>query len=168
MKYKKYIIFFSLLTLTPVLLAVPANGKILGGFLDPNTYVRIHGNYGRNDGHVWEFVSNASEILVLALDSEEYDEFFHHEVSEYTALLCDGKLSGSGIWRPPSYDYWHIIYINIGSVQTFIVIEHSTEWKYYSKDLGPESLIIGFTGFFTVVGLGGVILGLQHFRKKRE
>lgn len=168
MKYKKYILFFSVLTLTSILLAVPVRGQIIEGFIDPDTYVRIHGHIGRNDGHIWGFASSDAEILVVALDNEQYIAFINLISSEYTALLCDGELVDYGMWRPPYSDYWHILYINIGSVQTYIIVEHTTEWRYYSKDIGPVSLITGFAGFFVVAGIGGVMLGIQKRKKKRQ
>jgi len=168
MKHKKYIFFFSFLTLTSVLLAVPVHGDISGGFLNPHSFYNLHGSISRNDAYIWEFTSNTSEVVVLALNSEEYGAFLNLHTSEYTAMLCNGKLSDSGIWRPPYNDHWHFLYINIGYLQTFIIIEDLVQLKYYSKEISPTSLIIGFAGFFIVAGIGGAILGLQKLREKRQ
>ncbi|MFX1375341.1 MAG: hypothetical protein ACFFA0_05980 [Promethearchaeota archaeon] len=168
MKHKKYILIFGFLALTSILLAVPVRGQYIEGILPPNSFVRVHGTMNRNDGYIFEFVSSTSEIAVAALNDYEYSVFINLQVSEYTAMLSYGKFYDYEIWRPPYSSYWHIIYVNLGDVETYIIIQYSIPLEYYSKDLDPYSLIIGFIGFFAVVGTGGVIFMVQKRREQRE
>ena len=100
--------------------------------LDTRTYWGHTFNMGNYDRYVWSFSSSASDILVLALTQHEYDAFYNHYLSDYSAILNrQDSREASGTWRPHSQDKWYILYINVGYVTTTLTIEDRVDRIYY-------------------------------------
>ncbi|MFX1316100.1 MAG: hypothetical protein ACFE9T_09575 [Promethearchaeota archaeon] len=149
-------------------LAIPTRADSYGTILDPDDIVYIAESMGTNDAFIWEFESNDSLIGSIVMNSAQFSDFINFIDFQWTAILCDGGFSDSGIWRPPYNDQWYILFINIGSYTTYLTIEVFLEIDYYSKDIPPISLIIGFVGFFTIIGIGGLIIAILKLKNKRS
>lgn len=119
---------------------------------------------GDIDSYKWSFDSTASPIQVIALTQEEFDGFFNIYVSDFTATLESPTYRGSGEWRPPYTDTWHILYYNVGSYYTQLTLTESVETgKYFQWELVIIGSILGVIVIITIIGLS-----IGHTKKKRE
>jgi len=139
--------------------------------LDHWTYIDCTHNMGEVDRYEWSFSTSPSiRILVLALDRSEFDAFYNHFVSEYTAILnkeADQGFSGEGTWQPPYQDTWYILYINIDYDEgsTVITIEDSVEQGYYFWEIYGLIIIVG--SLVGAIGSAVLIAVVFHYKKKQ-
>ena len=169
MKFKKSIILFSFLTLLSIFIANPervaADEFVIE--LPAGNFITMSGPMENTDYLYWNFTSTLADIMVMMLNNYEYDNYMDYDILSYTALLSNDKRSDSGWWRPPYTDIWHLIFENVGGYSTHLVCNGEIDQEYFSKDILIRDLIVGYIGFFMVVGIGSITLGIQHFKLKR-
>lgn len=138
--------------------------------LNARTYIYYTHEMGEVDSYEWSFSTSPSiVILVLALDSSEYDAFYNYFLSEYTAILnkgADQDSSGEGTWQPPYQDTWYILYINTDfEDSTSITIEEGVQQGYYFWEIYGLIIIVGSLG--GVIGSAVLIAVVFHYKKKQ-
>lgn len=169
MKFKKSIILFSLLAFTGIFLASPKSVAADDFVIDlqAGKFITMSGSMQNNDYLYWDFTSSLADIMVMMLNNYEYSNYMDYSILSYTALLSNYKRSDSGWWRPPYSDIWHLVFENVGSYTTHLVCNGEIDHDYFTKDILIRDLIIGYLGFFMVVGIGSITLGIQHSKLKR-
>ena len=168
MKNKKSKVILGFLALTVIFLTFPRSANAFEINLTPGGIIDMSGHMGRNDYLYWDFTSTLSDITVVALSNYEYSIFDHVYNSPYTTMLSEQQRSDSGWWRPPHSDIWHLIFENVGSYETYVVYNGIIDNDYFGKDMLPRDLIIGFSGFIAVIGIGSIMLTTQHFKNKKS
>ncbi len=170
MKYKKYVVFGSVLALISIFIALPTRVAANGNEFDlpAGHFVTMSDPMQNNDYLYWEFTSTLADIKVMMLNNYEYNYYMDNDILLSTiTILSNNKRSDSGWWRPPYSDTWHLIFENVGSFLTHLVFNGIKDDNYFVKDILPNDLLIGYIGFITVLGIGSITLGIQHSKLKR-
>ncbi|MFX1502849.1 MAG: hypothetical protein ACFFDH_17950 [Promethearchaeota archaeon] len=170
MRYKKYVLLGSFLAFISILTAFPTRVAADNKEIDlPAThYVVVTGSIQKDDYLYWNFTSTLADIMVMMLNNYEFEYYDQNDVLlSYTALLSTNKRSDSGWWRPPYSDTWNLIFENIGTFETHLVYNGKIDNDYFKKDILPMDFMIGFIGFFMVIGIGSITLIIQHSKMKR-
>lgn len=170
MKYKKYVVFGSVLALISIFIALPTRVAADPDEIDLSAghFVTISGSMHNSDYLIWEFTSTLADIKVMILNNYEYDYYMVNDILLPTiTILSNNKLSDSGWWRPPYTDIWHLIFENVGSFLTHLTYIGLRDENYFSKTILPNDLLIGYIGFIMVLGIGSITLGIQHSKFKR-
>ncbi len=169
MKYKKYVVLGSVLALVSIFIAFPTRVAAANEIdLPADYFVTISGSMQNNDYLYWEFTSTLTDIKVMILNNYEYNYLIDNDILLTTiTILSNNMRSDSGWWRPPYSDTWHLIFENVGSFLTHLTYNGKKDDNYFSKIILPNDLIIGYIGFFIVLGIGSITLGIQHSKLKR-
>ena len=104
----------------------------------------------------------------MMLNNYEYNNYLDYDIFSYTTLLSNNTQSDSRWWRPPYSDTCYLIFENVGGFETHLVYNGIIDPNYFTKDILKNDLMVGYIGFFMVIGIGSITFGIQHSKLKQK
>jgi len=115
--------------------------------IDYNDYYGVD-SYSQ-DNIKWDFdrIPGYIDIIVLVMDSSEYSNFISDVFNDGLAptinsgnykMLSDG-LKNSGIYDLPYSDIWHVLFVNLDSLQETVRCDYDIEWDPYDYSIFGNS-----------------------------
>ncbi|MFX0036294.1 MAG: zinc ribbon domain-containing protein [Candidatus Hermodarchaeota archaeon] len=132
--------------------------------------VGFHANAGEDDRFEWEFsgTNNYVGIRVMAMTDIEYSKFQNLGIYYYYSLSDGSYYRDSGIFKPPSYDHWYIIFFNNDPDMQTTYLTYDVMLDRGDSGNGFESILYPIIAIIIIGGFVGICVGISEKSKKKK
>ncbi|TKJ23118.1 MAG: hypothetical protein CEE43_05210 [Promethearchaeota archaeon Loki_b32] len=133
-------------------------------------YIYFHINADEDDIISWEFsgLNNYVGIKVFAMTDIEFSKFQNAQTCYLYTLSNGSYYIDSGIFYPPSYDTWYIVFLNADPVEQTTYLTYNVDIER-GNDGGDDSIFEEiFYPIIAFVIIGSICVAMAEYSNKQK